>query len=62
MFSFHVDPDLDILTEKLTVQIGARPGLKIQLFVKDPDDLWFNVAKTWSWDNRIAVERETENE
>ena len=24
MFSFHVDPDLDILFEKLTVQIVSR--------------------------------------
>ena len=27
MFSFHVDPDLDILFEKLTVQIVSRMGL-----------------------------------
>ena len=27
MFSFHVDSDLDILFEKLTAQISARPGL-----------------------------------
>ena len=27
MLSFHVDSDLDMLFEKLTAQIGARPGL-----------------------------------
>ena len=26
MFSFHVEADLAILFEKLTGQIGARPG------------------------------------
>ena len=30
MFSFHVDPDLDIL-EKLAAQIVARAGLGTQL-------------------------------
>ena len=30
MFSFHVDLDLDVLFEKLTAQIGARPGLGTQ--------------------------------
>ena len=29
--SFHVDPDLDILLEKLTTQIVARAGLGTQL-------------------------------
>ena len=32
MFSFHVDPDLDILT----AQIGARLGLGIQLRFEAP--------------------------
>ena len=31
MFSFHVDPDLDILLEKLTAQIVAWSGLGTQL-------------------------------
>ena len=30
MFSFHVDPDLEILLEKLTSQTDARPGLGTQ--------------------------------
>ena len=31
MFSFHVDPDLDILFEKLTAERVARTGLDTQL-------------------------------
>ena len=31
MFNFHVDPDLDILLEKLAAQIVARAGLGTQL-------------------------------
>ena len=31
MFSFHLDPDLDILLEKLTAQIVARTTLGTQL-------------------------------
>ena len=27
MFGFHADPDIDILFEKLTAQIAARPDL-----------------------------------
>ena len=39
MFSFHVDPDLDTLFEKLTAQIGARPGLGTQLCLEAPGGL-----------------------
>ena len=39
MFSFHVDSDLDILFEKLTPQIGAQPGLGIQLCFETTGDL-----------------------
>ena len=39
MFSFHVDPELDILFEKLAAQIGARLGLGTQLCFKAPSDL-----------------------
>ena len=45
MFSFHVDPNLDILFEKLTAQIGARPGLETQLCFEAPGDLWVDIVK-----------------
>ena len=45
MFSFHVNPDLDILFEKLTAQIGARPGLETQLCFEASGDLWVDIAK-----------------
>ena len=45
MFSFHVDPDLDILFEKSTAQIGARPGLGTQLRFEAPGDLWVDIVK-----------------
>ena len=44
MFSFHVEPDLDILF-KLTAQIGAGPGLGTQLCFKAPCDLWVDIVK-----------------
>ena len=31
MFSFHIDPDLKMLFEKLATQIGARPALGTKL-------------------------------
>ena len=45
MFSFHVDPDLDILCEKLTAQIGAQPGLGTKLCFEAPGDLWVDIVK-----------------
>ena len=45
MFSFHVDPDLDILIEKLTAQIDARSGLGNQLCCEVPGDLWVDIIK-----------------
>ena len=45
MFSFHVDPNLDILFEKLTAQIGARPGLETQFCFEAPGDLWVDIVK-----------------
>ena len=45
MFSFYVDPNLDILFEKLTVQIGARPGLGIRLCFEAPGDIWVDIVK-----------------
>ena len=45
MFSFHVDPDLDILFEKLIAQIGARLGLGAQLCFEAPGDLWIDIVK-----------------
>ena len=46
MFSFHADPDLDILFQKLAIQIGTRPGLGMQLLVEASGDLWVNIVKT----------------
>ena len=45
MFSFHLGPDLDILFEKLTAQIGARLGLGILLRFEAPGDLRVNIVK-----------------
>ena len=45
MFSFHVDPDLDTLFEKLAAQISARMGLGIQLHFETPGDLWVDFVK-----------------
>ena len=45
MFSFHVDPDLDILFEKLTAQIGARLGLGTLFLFETPGDLWVDIVK-----------------
>ena len=45
MFSFHVDPDLDILFEKSTIQIGAVPGLETQLCFDAAGDLWVDIVK-----------------
>ena len=39
MFSFYVDPDLDLLFEKLTGQIGALPRLGTQICFHVPHDL-----------------------
>ena len=45
MFIFHVEPDQDILFEKLTVQIVARTGLGNQLPFKTFGDLWVDIIK-----------------
>ena len=45
MFSFHVDPDLAILIEKLTAQIGARLGLGTLLWFETPGDVWVDIVK-----------------
>ena len=45
MFSFHVDPDLDILFQKLTAQVGVRPGLGTQLHFKTPSFLQVEIVK-----------------
>ena len=45
MFSFYSDPNLDILFEKLTEQIGARLGLGILLRFEAPGDLRVNIIK-----------------
>ena len=45
MFSFHGDPDLDILFEKLTEQIGTRMGLGTLLRFEAPGDLRVNIIK-----------------
>ena len=46
MFRFHVDPDLDILFEKLATQTGTQPGLETQLRFGAPGNLWVNIVKT----------------
>ena len=45
MFSFHVDPDLYILVEKLKAQISARPSLGTQFRFEVPGDLWVDIVK-----------------
>ena len=45
MFSFHIDPDLDIISEKITAQIGALLGLGTQFFFEVSGDLWVNIVK-----------------
>ena len=45
MFSFHVDPDLDILCEKLTAKMGARLGLGTKLCFEAPGDVWVCIFK-----------------
>ena len=39
MFSFYLGPDIDILFEKLTAQIGTRLGLGTLLRFEDPSGL-----------------------
>ena len=46
MFSFLVGPDLDILFEKLTGQIGARPGLGIPLLFEVSSELRVSTVNT----------------
>ena len=45
MFSFHDDPDLHTYFEKLTAQIGARPGLGTRHCLEAPGDLRVNIVK-----------------
>ena len=45
MFSFHADPDLDILFEMLTAQIGARLALGTLLGFQVPSDYWVDIVK-----------------
>ena len=45
MFNFHDDPDLDILFEKLTAQIGARLGLVTQPRFNASGYFWVNIVK-----------------
>ena len=45
MFSFHGDPDVDVLFEKLTEQIGARLGLGTLLRFEAPCDPRINIVK-----------------
>ena len=45
MFSFHVDPDLVILYEKLTAQIGAWLGLGTQLCFEASGNFWVDIVK-----------------
>ena len=46
MFSFHFNPDLDILFEKLKAQMGVVLGLGTQLCFQAPYDIWFDIIKT----------------
>ena len=45
MFSFHVYPDLKVLSEKLTAQIGARPDLGTQICCESLGGLWVDIVK-----------------
>ena len=45
IFSFHLDPDLDILFEKLTTQIGTQLGLRTLLCFEAPGDLRVKINK-----------------
>ena len=45
MFCFYVDPDLYMLFEKLTAQIGAPLGLGTQLHFEAPGDLRVTIVK-----------------
>ena len=45
MFSFHVNPDLDISFQKLIEQIIARRCLGTLLRFKAPGDLWVNIVE-----------------
>ena len=45
MFNFYSDPDLDILFEKLTEQIGARLGLGTLLRFEASSDLRVDIIK-----------------
>ena len=45
MFSFYVDTDLDILFEKLTVQIGVRLGLVPLLLFEASGNFWVDIVK-----------------
>ena len=45
VFSFYVDPDLDILFEKLIAQAVAWVGLGTQLPFETFSDLCFNIIK-----------------
>ena len=43
--SFHVEPDLHILFEQLSVQRGTRPGLQTQLLFEAPGDLFLKYCQ-----------------
>ena len=45
MFSFLVEPDLDILFEKSIAEIGARSSLETQLRFETPGELRTNIFK-----------------
>ena len=45
MFSFHVDPDFDILFEKLAAQIGAWLGLRARTCFKAPGNPQVDIIK-----------------
>ena len=44
-FSFHVDPDLGTLFEKLTAQIGAPLELGTQFCFEALHDHWIDIVK-----------------
>ena len=43
MPSFHIEPDLDILCETLTAQIGVQSGLGTQLPLDAPGEIWVHM-------------------